>query len=94
MKIKKILFCLGAVFLHALLPVLAHDSHKGLQHWEIPSMDPDRIILTFYGDPATCRAVTWRTDKSVTKAVAQIAEAKVNSSFTSDIITVLSLIHI
>ena len=88
MKIKKTLFCLGAVFLHGLLPVLAHDSHKGLHHWEIPSMDPDRIILTFYGDPATCRAVTWRTDKSVTKAVAQIAEAKVNSSFTSDIITV------
>ena len=51
-------------------------------------MDPDRIILTFHGDPATCRAVTWRTDKTVTKAVAQIAEAKVNSSFTSDIITV------
>ena len=53
MKIKKILFCLGAVFLHALLPVLAHDSHKGLQHWEIPSVDPDRIVLTFHGDPAT-----------------------------------------
>ncbi|MDA7756718.1 fibronectin type III domain-containing protein [Opitutales bacterium] len=84
MKIKEILFCLGAVFLHSLLPVLAHDSHKGLQHWEIPSMDPDRIILTFHGDPATCRAVTWRTDKSITKAVAEIAIAGVNSKFTSD----------
>jgi hypothetical protein len=30
------------------------------------------------------RAVTWRTDKTVTKAVAQIAEATVNSKFTSD----------
>ncbi len=88
MRFKEILFCLSSVFLHALLPVRAHDSHKGLNHWEIPSMDPDRIILTFYGDPATSRAVTWRTDKSVTKAVAQIAEAKVNSSFTNDIITV------
>ena len=36
--------------------------HDGLHHWEIPSKDPDRIILTFNGDPSTKRAVTWRTD--------------------------------
>ena len=47
-------------------------------------MDPDRIILTFHGDPATCRAVTWRTDKSVTKAVAQIAEAEGEFQVYSD----------
>ena len=57
------------------------DDHKGLHHWEIPSKDPDRVILTFHGDPATSRAVTWRTDKSITEAVAQIAEATVNSGF-------------
>ena len=56
----------------------------GLHHWEIPSKDPDRIILTFNGDPATSRAVTWRTDTTVTKAVAQIAVATVNSGFTKD----------
>ena len=30
-------------------------SHKkdGLHHWEIPSKDPDRIILTFTGHPST-----------------------------------------
>ena len=46
----------------------AHE-HKygGLHHWEIPSKDPDRIILTFNGDPSTKRAVTWRTDLSVEK---------------------------
>ena len=55
--------------------------HHGLHHWEIPSKDPDRIILTFNGDPATKRAVTWRTDSSVEKAQAQIAVASVNSSF-------------
>ncbi|MBD0401507.1 metallophosphoesterase family protein [Flammeovirga sp. EKP202] len=63
----------------------SHDhshSHEGLHHWEIPSKDPDRIILTFHGDPATSRAVTWRTDTSVESAVAQIAEATVNSKFT------------
>ena len=41
-----------------------HD-HNGLHHWEIPSKDPDRIILTFHGDPATNRAVTWRTDTTI-----------------------------
>jgi phosphodiesterase/alkaline phosphatase D-like protein len=55
--------------------------HEGLRHWEIPSKDPDRIILTFNGDPATSRAVTWRTDTTVTKAVAQIAVATENSEF-------------
>ena len=60
----------------------SHDhKHDGLHHWEIPSKDPDRIILTFNGDPSTKRAVTWRTDSSVEKAVAQIAVAGVNSSF-------------
>ena len=88
MKKKEILFCLVAVLMHSFLPLLAHDSHKGLHHWEIPSMDPDRIILTFHGDPSTSRAVTWRTDKSITKAVAQIAEAKVNSKFTDDAVSV------
>ncbi|MEO1021295.1 MAG: FN3 domain-containing metallophosphoesterase family protein [Bacteroidota bacterium] len=62
-------------------------SHDGLHHWEIPSKDPDRIILTFHGDPATSRAVTWRTDTSIKQAVAQIAEATVNSGFTEKAIT-------
>ncbi len=55
--------------------------HDGLHHWEIPSKDPDRIILTFNGDPSTKRAVTWRTDSTVKKAKAQIAIAGVNSKF-------------
>ena len=61
--------------------------HDGLHHWEIPSKDPDRIILTFNGDPATKRAVTWRTDSSVKKAKAQIAVAAVNSSFVEEATT-------
>ena len=71
-------------FFYAELSLKAHDRHDGLRHWEIPSQDPDRIILTFHGDPSTSRAVTWRTDKTITKAVAQIAEATVNSKFTSN----------
>ncbi len=41
-----------------------------------PTADPDRIVLTWKGDVATTQAVTWRTDTSVTKPVAQIALAE------------------
>ena len=60
--------------------------HNGLQHWEIPSKNPDRIILTFLGDPATSRAVTWRTDSTIKNGFSQIAEATVNSNFTENTI--------
>lgn len=36
---------------------------------------PDRIVLTWSGDPARTQAVTWRTDASVNSAVAEIALA-------------------
>ena len=63
----------------------SHSHQKdGLHHWEIPSKDPDRIILTFNGNPSTKRAVTWRTDSSVKKAEAQIAVAGLNSDFVKD----------
>lgn len=40
-----------------------------------PGTAPDRVVATLTGDPATTRAISWRTDDSVTDAVAQIAEA-------------------
>ncbi len=40
-----------------------------------PSLLPDRIVLTWNGDPATTQAVTWRTSTAVTKPVAQITVA-------------------
>ena len=58
-----------------------HHDNVNLHHWETPSRDPDRIILTFYGDPSTKRAVTWRTDSSVKNAIAQIAIAGLNKNF-------------
>ncbi|MBL9187724.1 MAG: metallophosphoesterase family protein [Opitutaceae bacterium] len=36
---------------------------------------PDRIVLTWRGDPATTQAVTWRTDPTVIRAVAEFALA-------------------
>ena len=42
---------------------------------------PDRIILTWSGDPATTAAVTWRTDTTVASGVAQIAAAEDGPKF-------------
>lgn len=46
-----------------------------------PTPLPDRIILTWAGDPATTQAVTWRTDTSVQRPLAQIAESGDGPSF-------------
>jgi hypothetical protein len=46
-----------------------------------PTRIPDRVILTWNGDPATTQAVTWRTDTTVTKAVAQIAVSEGGPGF-------------
>jgi len=47
---------------------------EGSDHYA-PSPIPDRIVLTFPGDPATSLAVSWRTDPSLTQAVAEITVA-------------------
>jgi acid phosphatase type 7 len=41
-----------------------------------PTPRPDRIILTWTGDPTTSQAVTWRTSPAVTHALAEITEAE------------------
>ena len=59
----------------------AHET-SGARHWEIASPDPDRIFLTFHGDPETSRAVTWRTDESIKQAYAEIAPALPGPKFS------------
>ena len=49
----------------------------------LPTVFPDRVILTFAGDPAHSQAVTWRTDATVKGAVAQIAPADHGPQFES-----------
>ncbi len=46
-----------------------------------PTAMPDRIILTFNGDPRTARAVTWRTSTEVTKGIAEITIAEAGPMF-------------
>jgi len=40
-----------------------------------PTLMPDRIVLTWTGDPTTSQAVTWRTSTEVSLAYAEITEA-------------------
>lgn len=49
-----------------------------------PSAVPDRIVLTWSGDPSTTQSVTWRTDTSVKEAIAELAVAGPDSRFSRD----------
>jgi hypothetical protein len=67
--------------------LIAHESEEhhdwkpvpyeaALEH--APTPVPDRVVLTWNDDPATTQAVTWRTDSSVLKGIAEIAIANVS----------------
>jgi 3',5'-cyclic AMP phosphodiesterase CpdA len=47
-----------------------------------PTALPDRIVLTWEGDPTTTQAVTWRTSTDVARAFAEIAVAESGPRFT------------
>ncbi len=49
-----------------------------------PGRSPDRIVLTWRKDPTRTQSVTWRTDTSVTSAIAEYAEAKAGPEFAGD----------
>lgn len=46
-----------------------------------PTPLPDRVILSWIGDPARTQAVTWRTDTTITEGVAEIAESEPGPQF-------------
>lgn len=48
-----------------------------------PSLVPDRIVLTWTGDPATTQAVTWRTSTDVRRGLAEIAVAGSGPDFVN-----------
>lgn len=67
----------------------AHDEARhALPVWEQASSHPDRIFLSFSGDPATSRAVTWRTSTDITQAVAQIAPASADPMFSNSAVEI------
>ena len=59
---------------HSPTPAEAAEVHE-------PTLLPDRIILTWTGDPATTQAVTWRTSTEVRLGVAEIAVADSGPNF-------------
>ncbi len=61
---------------HEPVKVADEEAHR-------PSAIPDRIILTWSGDPATTQSVTWRTDDSVARGLAEIAVAEDGPNFVS-----------
>jgi hypothetical protein len=68
-------------------PLLAHDDHapKKVLDEELyrATPMPDRIILTWRDDPAHTQAVTWRTDTSIEKGLAEIAVAEPGPAFAA-----------
>jgi 3',5'-cyclic AMP phosphodiesterase CpdA len=63
-------------------PALAHDTpDPGIPPWQQASSWPDRIVVTFAGDPARTIAVSWRTDSSVAATKAEIARATPDARF-------------
>ncbi len=50
-----------------------------------PSNLPDRVILTFCGDPRTTQAVTWRTSTEIVKGLAEIAVATHGPEFSKQV---------
>lgn len=69
------------LIIHSTCGAHTGDHPEGLRHKEIASPDPDRIFLSFIGDPATTRGVNWRTDASVKQAFAEIAAATGHPDF-------------
>jgi 3',5'-cyclic AMP phosphodiesterase CpdA len=57
--------------------MLAQSAHAQISDKKLhePTPMPDRIVLTWHDDPTRTQAVTWRTDTTVTKAMAEIARA-------------------
>ncbi len=48
---------------------------RAVVNWNVVSADPDRVVLTWSGDPASTQSVTWRTDTTVKVALAEVAIA-------------------
>ncbi|MEO1309959.1 MAG: FN3 domain-containing metallophosphoesterase family protein [Pseudomonadota bacterium] len=71
-----------ALFATALADTAAaHPDHAPAPPWQQATGWPDRIITTLTNDPATSFSVTWRTDETVGRTIAQIAPATPDARF-------------
>jgi PAS domain-containing protein len=84
-EMKAHLFFCSLLVLAILCSSQAGYGHPGHDDWKpvpyaesaahAPSPLPDRVVLTWSGDPAATQSVTWRTDVSVKRALAELAVA-------------------
>ncbi|MEY3460319.1 MAG: Alkaline phosphatase precursor [Planctomycetota bacterium] len=63
--------CLAVFALHSA----ARGQSADPDPWQ-PTVRPDRVVLTWSGDPATTQSVTWRTSTAVAAGVAEITIAE------------------
>lgn len=88
------LVCVICAIAWTLFPQTVARSHEGDDHEHAvakvtdgtahrPTAIPDRIILSLTTQPATSQAVSWRTDDTVARGLAEIAEATAGPEFAS-----------
>lgn len=83
---RRLWVLLLAVIVASAIAAYGHDYGHGVpavSNSEVyqPTPLPDRIVLTWTGDPATSQTVTWRTDGSVEIGYAEIAVAEDGPAF-------------
>lgn len=89
---RKIRLALLALALVAVVPTMSAVAEVAAVKYPLAETwkatpNPDRIVLTWEGAPATTQAVTWRTSADVLAPQAQIALATDNSGFKANAIT-------
>lgn len=65
------LVCLSILLELSSLSFASDDHHT----WELPSKDPDRIVLTLTEKPSTSMSVSWRSSNDIKEAWAELAVA-------------------
>lgn len=66
----------------SVLTVVAASTYLATRPQTAAELTPRRVLLTWSGDPATSATVTWRTEAVPESAVAEIAVASADPSFT------------
>jgi 3',5'-cyclic AMP phosphodiesterase CpdA len=64
--------------------IVAEQSDNKFSNYE-PTLSPDRVMLSISGDPATTRAVTWRTHFSITGSYGEIAVLDPSPQFADSV---------
>lgn len=88
--LKKHLYCAIVLLVYAIASVWVPTTSLAQSQANPypPSAQPDRINLTVTQDPSTSMAVTWRTDASITRAMAQIVPSSANPLIVKDAKTI------